>query len=347
MKIKYLEINNDTSEKFWAIILNEDLQFIKFGEIGTSGTEEVKKFNSIEESQSSFDNLIKEKIKKGYKETDFSENQNVVVDRINVVFEVQQNLKKFKLDRFLGKLELYSGKGIKIKTIKPDDYKNIGNSRIGGMPDLPKNMEWPETVYNQYFNFLCQINLNDIAHLNFNLPKEGILYFFMGEDAGIEEDNRIIYYSGDINKLEKYNIKKLSDKGFADGEADYMKRPYILKFEEIISMANIVDLPREWGIQDDEYENYTEMTELLEKNEERNIHYMFNFPFYQCNNPRDMENKFADKDFHNKGICLLSLKYDSNVDFCFGDAGDLNFVISKNDLEKLNFENIYCSIESS
>ena len=124
MKIKYLEINNEESEKFWAILLNEDLHFIKFGKIGTSGIEQVKQFNSIEESKSSFDNLIKEKIKKGYKEIDFSESKDVIIDRINVVFEVQQNLKKFKLDRFLGKLELYSGKGIKIKTIKPDNYKN-------------------------------------------------------------------------------------------------------------------------------------------------------------------------------------------------------------------------------
>lgn len=346
MIIKCLELKQKEKNNYWSILLNNNLIFTSFIENLTEAKENVTKFDSIENAEKTFADLVRNKIETGYKENTFSKNKKIILERIDTIFKVQDFFEKFNLGKFLGNLELYSQKGIKIKT--KGISNDFGFSRIGGMPDFPRNIEWPKTVYGEYFNFLCQINLSEISHLNSNLPQNGILYFFMGEEAGVEEDNKVIYYSGSLDDLENYDIKKLSDKNFADGYSKYMERPFSLEFEEIISIPNTMcDFPSDLEVNDDEYERYMEMVNLLEKKENENIHYMFNFPFYQSDNPRDMENELSSEDFHNKGVCLLSLKYDNNLGFCFGDAGDLNFIIKKNDLKKLNFDNIYCKIESS
>ena len=46
-------------------------------------------------------------------------------------------------------------------------------------------------------------------------------------------------------------------------------------------------------------------------------------------------------------MVLLRVGSDSNPGFCFWDAGEIYFVIHKSDLDKKDFPNVYCSLESS
>ena len=62
---------------------------------------------------------------------------------------------------------------------KSEGLIDLGETKIGGNPDVPNDFEWP------YWNdrplsFLMQLNLKDIAGLSGNLfpQKKGILYFF-------------------------------------------------------------------------------------------------------------------------------------------------------------------------
>ena len=61
----------------------------------------------------------------------------------------------------------------------PDEEMPIGKSRIGGMPDLPPEAEWP-TWNDQPLAFIAQINLSELPSFGFLevLPSHGVLSFF-------------------------------------------------------------------------------------------------------------------------------------------------------------------------
>ena len=75
-----------------------------------------------------------------------------------------------------------------IELTEPEDFNDLGNSRIGGVPDLSKGISYPEfglpenfssNNYNGgYYSFLLQLNLSkqNIPHL----PSKGILSIFYG-----------------------------------------------------------------------------------------------------------------------------------------------------------------------
>jgi len=58
----------------------------------------------------------------------------------------------------------------------------IGASRIGGGPDLPRDMAWPRDASGFYLNFLAQIDLADLPERVEPLPEAGLLSFFTGAD---------------------------------------------------------------------------------------------------------------------------------------------------------------------
>lgn len=81
---------------------------------------------------------------------------------------------------------------------------SLGQSHWWGCPDLPKDMVWPMRTITTYdeknrpveedeylLTFLCQIRLEDIAHLDTEglLPHEGMLWFFADLD----------YFLGDLD----------------------------------------------------------------------------------------------------------------------------------------------------
>jgi predicted DNA-binding WGR domain protein len=64
----YLTYKDDKSHKFWQIEVTGESFTIAYGKIGTAGTNQTKKFESVEKCLTEADKLLKEKLKKGYKE---------------------------------------------------------------------------------------------------------------------------------------------------------------------------------------------------------------------------------------------------------------------------------------
>ena len=93
-----------------------------------------------------------------------------------------------------------------------EDYTSLGNSRIGGYPDLPKQVEYPRDLGNspekdRYYNFIAQINLSEVpGQIDESMPKEGILYFFLhNDDESMSEVNHLVYYwNGTSSDLQKF-----------------------------------------------------------------------------------------------------------------------------------------------
>ena len=59
---------------------------------------------------------------------------------------------------------------------------DTGRSRVGGGPDLPEGIEWPRCDGAFHWNFLAQVNLGELPAFHEDMPKNGLLSFFTGED---------------------------------------------------------------------------------------------------------------------------------------------------------------------
>lgn len=73
------------------------------------------------------------------------------------------------------------------------DPDRLGESRVGGGPDLPEAIEWPRDGSGFHLNFLVQINLTDLPGGCADLPGEGLLLFFSGTDLS---DGTVLFVSG-------------------------------------------------------------------------------------------------------------------------------------------------------
>ena len=69
-----------------------------------------------------------------------------------------------------------------------DDEVSIGNSKLGGFPDLPQKTDWA-TFDKVPLSFLAQINLAELPDFEFrnSLPKNGLLSFFFSLETDAYE----------------------------------------------------------------------------------------------------------------------------------------------------------------
>lgn len=91
----------------------------------------------------------------------------------------------------------------------------IGASKMGGLPDLPRNVEWfREETVGIPMTFICQINFAEAKpyDLEDKLPASGILYLFYdysldgmpwGFDPNDASGKVAYYYDGDLSGLER------------------------------------------------------------------------------------------------------------------------------------------------
>lgn len=68
--IKNLIFQDDSSNKFWRVSVENSTLTVIFGRIGTAGRSDSKEFQSNLEAEKEANKLIAEKLKKGYKEDD-------------------------------------------------------------------------------------------------------------------------------------------------------------------------------------------------------------------------------------------------------------------------------------
>ncbi|MHC5769879.1 MAG: DUF1963 domain-containing protein, partial [Nostoc sp.] len=71
-----------------------------------------------------------------------------------------------------------------------------GQSRIGGVPDLPLSIPWPKnSLLDRYLCFILQINFAELPTFPDNpLTKRGMLYLFASESSNSAE--QLVFYDG-------------------------------------------------------------------------------------------------------------------------------------------------------
>lgn len=254
-----------------------------------------------------------------------------------------------------------------IKISLSDDKPTLFQSKFGGVPYLPKNVEVPKNKENQQLTLLAQINIEELPKNNIYPMKEGILQFWILNDdvLGLDYDPhlgdgfKIIYYK-EIDKsvteeevLEKYKPYKdedsyfpiegefslsfkLTDGYFSDSNDDFreivdreMKKFHDENKDKYSDILKIYDKENQL--------NYWEIWDILEEDKEIGErlfgagHKIGGFPNFTQSDIREVG------DYE---ILLLQIDSEGTEknEIMWGDCGITNFFIREKDLKKLNFD---------
>lgn len=270
--------------------------------------------------------------------------------------ELQQGLETVIADQNLqlyrqGLTEL-ARKSVAIVTTDEDHYEQKGNSRFGGLPDLPAGTSYPSfTSYDgssKGLQFISQLNCADVAHLQDYLPRTGILYFFIRDQDDFEP--LVMYYDGDMSLLQSARALDITEDYIFDDRGIYT--PYKATFDKYPG------IPFFYNIQDYIKDSFPELKDLEDMDDETEalknalnpaitpVHSINSYVFKQHDTP-EIEAANAFKGKPEDWMVLLRVGSDSNTGFSFWDAGEIYFVIHKSDLAQRNFSKVFCGLESS
>lgn len=225
-----------------------------------------------------------------------------------------------------------------------------GETRFGGWPDLPPGVLYPrtETLGESYScEFLAQINCQEVASLQDYLPRRGMLYFFISDQEDCEP--QVLYCDAAPESLRPGAEAGFLNEFFNLPEGPYTPHRVVAKEgwslpSDYASYCNSHYFPEEAQALSDQEGLTEEITEQLLGFEPQHRHEMNGYVFTQHESP---ELQAALKLRGRPEDWIVLLKVASLGDFQWCDAGDLFFVIHKSDLEKRDFSNVYCSLESS
>ena len=221
----------------------------------------------------------------------------------------------------------------------------LGISKIGGLPDLPPNIDWPEWD-DQPLPLIAQIRLADIAPYDRSgeLPQTGMLYFFFNEEAlesypPAHESWHVLHYDGDTTHLQRR---------LASSEEQLIYPTCAVEFSTILTLPPLESLylerlglsydayrpeaSREQKREVDAYEKLLEKLEATQKSASP-YHQLLGHP-YQVQRDLLLE---CQRDTHSQGDpanwqLLLQVDSDDNAHMMWGDVGVLYFYIPQSAL---------------
>lgn len=137
--------------------------------------------------------------------------------------ELKNKLDTNGLGKYFDKLQPLLRNTIRLFQKETDENDiAIGQTKIGGRPDLPTEISWVTETNNEKqetvtkpLSFIAQINLSETSSFDEDnlLPKTGLLYFFYSAEQGVwgfdyldKNKFKIIYWNGDQSELKRIDF---------------------------------------------------------------------------------------------------------------------------------------------
>lgn len=240
-------------------------------------------------------------------------------------------------------------RSVAFETTEEDTYSEKGKHRFGGLPDLPPGVPYPTFIdwekQERGLQFIAQVNCAAIAHLQDYLPRTGILYFFVTDHE--EMGPKVLYYDGDSNDLQSAKELNIDNDFIYEQNGIYTAfRAETGKYASIPGMYNTHSLYPELADMENMYKETEQLKNGLVAGSAQPVHGINSYVFKQHDTP-EIEAAYKMKGKPEEWMVLLRVSSDNNPGFCFWDAGEIYFVIHKSDLDKKDFSNVYCGLESS
>jgi len=210
----------------------------------------------------------------------------------------------------------------------------LGASKFGGAPDVPTGFEWP--MWNEKpLGFLAQINLEEVAPLDVEnqLPESGLLSFFYDfedwpygerEDEGswkvlhVESALERAIISEDFGKVAPIKTASIA----FDVLPDVPKHPYYINGEQL----------EDWP-QEEKY-SWWAFVKMLPP---LSLHLMLGYPTPVQDDARLEAANTTGRGTLNDWHLLLQVDTDDEIDFMWGDAGAMFYLVHRDELEKHDF----------
>jgi len=290
--------------------------------------------------------------------------------------KLQKRLRKYPdLQPYLDGIYTNARLAIGFVATRQDDYQTKGNTRFGGLPDLPPDAVWPVIDTERWplqenqgvlSQFIAQINCADLNGMQAWLPAHGMLYFFIGPHAPRTDDRedgrfcKVLYYGGTSSSLKSARELDIQPDALFDfrGEAQASKpaRTHAFPHVSILHSANgRVDYPPQncprYTSPIDGEEPFCQIEALnaaLTGKPYKTLHAINaniseNFAF--SSSPYAEAAKALGGKAQDYAVLLRVGSEKKISGLAFGDDGYLYFLIAKEKLRNRDFSQVYCSIE--
>lgn len=248
----------------------------------------------------------------------------------------------------------------------PAPAGEVGLTRVGGVPDLPFELDWPLNNH-RYMVFVAQINLRDIPPaMQSPLPPQGMLYFFHGRaEPGTNIPHSVLYYDGPTGRLV---AEKRPDLHEMDEDPDFaFYPPYGMQARTVISLPHYGSLQAETyealmsaraHIDGDEFfERYLALMDALRGfnvADDSELSQLWGYPQASSHPPEedaesykgssDLQDEIAMRAESLKWRLLFELGSHTSANMAWGDGGFLQFFIHSDDINARNFDHTYAGI---
>jgi uncharacterized protein YwqG len=269
--------------------------------------------------------------------------------------EVRAMVSESPIAHYAAQLERLLRPAICLRTVPEQESVPVGACKIGGVPDMPPEFEWPRRD-DTPLSFLAQINLSEVKPYDLEnlLHDSGMLYFFCATDEvpwGYPEEReawRVYYYDGDIRR-----IVSTAPPRDLPREAQF---PEIALEPELI--YTLPDATEELEFIAPEF--YQQLTEaecdayraLRSALEPYPCHWMLGY-HSEIQSPANIEavQQMYGLSYEQASaraqemVLLLQFDSDEDADMMWGDAGILYFWIHQDDLAARRFENTWLILQ--
>lgn len=239
--------------------------------------------------------------------------------------------------------------GVEINSeIKSDNKIKLAMSKWNGLPDLPKDMQWPVDAEGNPLLFIGQINLQEVVEYDVEglLPKNGLLSFFITQNesfSGYKPSDKSrfkVLYTEDFSNLER---KPLPDGLFPDSDTKLMSFDSFVYYPVTYS-----DQFPDYELDEEETDRYTDLTTTQE--------HMLGYPrqiqdSMECScelirqgfNLEETEVDYEDESlFLHKDDWIPLLECEMEENLC---DSSIFFWIRKQDLANKDFDKVLCLLQ--
>ena len=243
-------------------------------------------------------------------------------------------------------------------TLMENEMK-ITDSKVMGLPYIPKDKDIPKTSTEDQMLMIAQINCEDLKGLK-DFPEKGILQFFVLNDEdgllGLDFDNqtvqdsfRVIYHEKIEEFYDENELKSIYNPyNFEESYITNDNESYKMNFELTSEKERFEDMfyhifrkiCKEKGLkQTQEDWLYRKLLNFMQYSE--NYYSQCDgFAFFTQDDPREYNEEYKKFD---TVLFQLNSEFDENTrnwKVCIGDAGVINFFINRENLKKKDFSEI-------
>lgn len=251
-----------------------------------------------------------------------------------------------------------------MRLILTDEKPGLTDSKFGGTPYLPYEMEVPRDAKGNQLRLLAQIDCTKLKDLE-DFPHIGLLQFWVEQDdacgchwdsiySGSKNDGgyKIIYHETIDNTITEEDVFSRVEKILEDEEEDFfpVEKEYGLLFSLEKEGMTFSDyryektfLEKYNKIFSKKIEDFCDLDNnifdiIIDNDIRENNHKINGYPEFAQNDPREHAENLRRYD-----ILLLQIDsdlYNNEWRILWGDAGTCNFFINREDLKKCNFDDV-------